>query len=474
MSGFDKIQAREEGLHKKLTGRQMSMIAIGGAIGTGLFLGSKLAIGLAGPGILISYGIAGVIALLLMGCLAEMTVAHPTSGSFGAYAEHYLSPLAGYLVRYCYWSSIVLGVGTEVTAIARYMEFWFPHINGIVWVLSASVVLIGANAYSVKTFGSLEYWFSFTKIAAIIGFILLGCGVLFSQFDTATVSANITGNGDGFMPKGMWGVWSATILAVFSYFSLEMIAVAAGEAIQPKTAIRQAFRLTIVRLLIFYFLSLSLIIMLVPWQSLIAAGTSSPFVTVMQSVGIPYADSVLNAVVIIAALSAMNSMLYVSTRMIFSLARAGQAPSFLGRVREKNGVPMYALALSAVGIAVAAIVYSINPQKAFPIMISLATFGALVAWFSIFVSHLFFRLRVTREGRELEFKMPGFPYGTLLGAGLLLAIIISTWFVGLFHKTLLFGLPFLALLLVTYWLRNGRPAAKKKAADSKKTLVDAG
>lgn len=456
MSGFEKIQSREAGLHKKLTGRQMSMIAIGGAIGTGLFLGSKLAIGLAGPGVLISYAIAGMIALLLMGCLAEMTVAHPTSGSFGAYAEYYVHPLAGYLVRYCYWSCIVLGVGTEVTAVAQYMEYWYPGIPGLIWVLSASAILIGANAYSVKAFGSIEYWFSFTKIAAIIGFIVLGFGVLMTSHESSETINNLTGAGDGFLPKGAWGVWSATILAIFSYFSLEMIAVTAGEAEHPKTAIRQAFKLTIVRLTIFYFLSLTLIIMLVPWQQLIADGTSSPFVTVMESVGIPYASSVLNAVVIVAALSAMNSMLYISTRMMFSLSRAGLAPAMFGRIREKNGVPLNALALSAVGIGVAGIVYSINPEKAFPIMISLATFGALVTWFSIFVSHLFFRRHMAREERPLEFKMPGFPVGTLLGGGLVLAIIITTWFVDLFHKTLVFGVPCLVFLLVAYWIRSKR------------------
>ncbi|CAM5784503.1 amino acid permease [Castellaniella caeni] len=321
MSGFDKIQSREAGLHKKLTAGQMGMIAIGGAIGTGLFLGSKFAIGFAGPGVVISYVIGGVIALLLMGCLAEMTVQHSTSGSFGAYAEHYISPLAGFLVRYGYWSSIVLAVGTEVTAVAEYMKFWFPGMPAWVWIVGFSGALIGVNAYSVKAFGSVEYWFSATKVFAIVAFILLALGVLFGSYQTSTVVGNLTSDG-GFLPFGWRGVWTGVIISIFSYFSIEMIAVAAGEAEHPKQAVRSAFKATIARLAIFYLLSLSLIVMLVPWKTLVAPGTTSPFVTVMQGVGIPYADSILNFIVIVAALSAMNSMLYISTRMLFSLARA--------------------------------------------------------------------------------------------------------------------------------------------------------
>lgn len=171
MSDFEKIQAREAGLHKKLTARQMSMIAIGGAIGTGLFLGSKFAISFAGPGVIVSYAIGGLIALFLMACLAEMSVAHPTSGSFGAYAEHYINPLAGFVVRYSYWSCIVLAVGTEVTAVAEYMKMWFPDVSSWWWIIGFSAALIGINAYSVKAFGSVEYWFSTIKLFAILGFV---------------------------------------------------------------------------------------------------------------------------------------------------------------------------------------------------------------------------------------------------------------------------------------------------------------
>lgn len=456
MSGFDKIQSREAGLHKKLTARQMSMIAIGGAIGTGLFLGSKFAISFAGPGVIVSYVIGGFIALLLMGCLAEMTVQHPTSGSFGAYAEHYIHPLAGFLVRYSYWACIVLAVGTEVTAVAEYMKFWFPDIAPWIWLILFSAILVGVNAYSVKAFGSVEYWFALIKVFAIVAFIILALGILFGQYRPSDVTHNLSGDG-GFFPNGFTGVWVGVIISIFSYLSIEMIAVAAGEAEHPEQAVRKAFKATLARLLIFYLLSLSLIVMMVPWKTLIAPGTTSPFITVMQIVGIPYADSILNFIVIIAALSAMNSMLYISTRMMFSLSRAGDAPSVFGKVRS-NGVPINALSLSASGIAVAAIVYTINPETAFPVMIALSMFGALFTWGMIFLTHLFFRSQTKREGLTLKLRMPGYPVGTLLGLISIIAILITTWFTDIFHSTLLFGMPFLTFLVVMYFLRKKKQA----------------
>lgn len=458
MSGFDKIQSREAGLHKKLTAKQMSMIAIGGAIGTGLFLGSKFAISFAGPGVIVSYVIGGLVALLLMGCLAEMTVQHPTSGSFGAYAEHYIHPLAGFLVRYSYWACIVLAVGTEVTAIAEYMKFWFPDVPPWIWLLVFSATLIGVNAFSVKAFGSVEYWLALIKVFAIVAFIILALGVLFGQYRPAEVMHNLSGEG-GFFPNGFNGVWVGVIISIFSYLGIEMIAVAAGEAENPEQAVRQAFKATLARLLIFYLLSLSLIVMMVPWKSLIAPDTTSPFITVMQVVGIPYADSILNFIVIVAALSAMNSMLYISTRMMFSLSRAGDAPVVFGRV-AKNGVPLNALSLSTVGIAVAAVVYTLKPETAFPVMIALSMFGAMFTWSMVFLTHFYFRRQVRRQNITLKLKMPGYPVGTLLGFGLIVAILFTTWFTELFHSTLLFGVPFLVCLVVMYFLRQKKQVTR--------------
>jgi AAT family amino acid transporter len=453
---FSHISKREEGLQRKLTAGQMSMIAIGGAIGTGLFLGSKFAIGLAGPSVILSYTISGFITLLLMGCLAEMTVAHPTSGSFGAYAEHYISPLAGYLVRWAYWTCIVMGVGTEVTAIADYMRFWFTGIPPWIWIVLFSGVLIGVNAWSVKTFGSVEYWFSTVKILAIVGFILLGAYVVWGSGNPDFGARHLTGHG-GFFPKGVWGTWVAVVISIFSYLSIEMIAVAAGEAERPAEAVKKAFRSTLVRLVLFYLLSLLIILCIVPWDR-IGEG-NSPFVAVMQALRIPYAAGILNFVVIVAALSAMNSMLYITTRMMFSLSRGGDAPASLGAL-SGHGVPINALILSTTGIALAAVVYVLFPEKAFTLMVSLSMFGAMFTWMMIFATHFFFRRHHDRNGGlALPFKMKFFPATTLLGCSLMLAVLVTTAFTEIFRMTLVFGVPFLVLLALSFrFFRKPTPA----------------
>jgi L-asparagine transporter-like permease len=447
-NGFEHIARREAGLHRRLTAGQMSMIAIGGAIGTGLFLGSKFAIGLAGPSVILSYAISGFITLLLMGCLAEMTIAHPTSGSFGAYAEHYISPLAGYLVRYAYWACIVMGVGTEVTAVADYMRFWFTGVPAWIWIVLFPGVLIGVNAWSVKTFGSVEYWFSTIKVSAIILFVLLGAYVVWGTGNPEFGTRHLTEHG-GFFPRGVWGMWVAVVISIFSYLSVEMIAVAAGEAERPAEAVKKAFRATLLRLVLFYLLSLLIILTIVPWDRV---GEGSPFVTVMQALRIPYAAGILNLVVIVAALSAMNSMLYVSTRMMFSLSRGGDAPVRLGTL-SRNGVPINALMVSTSGMALAAVIYVLFPERAFILMVSLSMFGAMFTWMMIFVTHYFFRRHHDRSGGpDLSFRMIGYPLTTLLGAGLMVAILVTTAFTEIFRMTLVFGIPFVALLVLSFYL----------------------
>ncbi|MCA3867193.1 MAG: amino acid permease, partial [Burkholderia sp.] len=432
--GFDTIVEREKGLHRGLSTAQLSMIAIGGAIGTGLFLGSGFAIGFAGPSVLVSYAIGALIALLLMGCLAEMTVAHPTSGSFGAYAEHYVSPWAGFLVRYAYWASIVFAVGTEVTAIAVYMKYWFPAVPGWYWIVGFSAALIGVNLVSVKVFGAVEYVFSMLKIAAIVAFIALGAVVVFGAPAGSGIGfANYTAHG-GFFPKGVWGMWVAVIVSIFSYLSIEMIAVAAGEARDPHQAITRAFRATMLRLVFFYLLTLALMLAIVPWTA--AGSDESPFVKVMAATHVPGAAGVINFVILVAALSAMNSQLYITTRMMFSLSRAGYAPKALGRLTG-HGVPAAALGLSAIGIALATVLNVLYPDTSFVMMMSVSMFGAMFTWLMIFVTHLFFRRH--HRGQALAFRMWGFPVTSLLGAALMLAALVTTYFTREFRMTLFCG-----------------------------------
>jgi len=462
-ASFGEIVERERGLRRSLSARRMTMIAIGGAIGTGLFLGSGFAISLAGPAVLVSYLVGALTALLLMGCLAEMTVAHPTSGSFGAYAEYYLGPLAGFLVRYAYWTSIVLGLGTEVTAVALYMHFWFPATPGWPWIVGFAVLLVLVNARSVNVFGAIEYWFSAIKVTAIVIFIVLGAYIVLrapavaATTGTGTVPAagfhHYTAHG-GFFPHGLWGAWVAVIVAIFSYLSIEMIAVAAGEAAQPETAVTRAFRSTVLRLILFYLLTLALILAIVPWSS--AGVDESPFVKVMRALQVPAAAAIFNFVILVAALSAMNSQLYITTRMMFSLSRAGYAPRRFG-ILNHRGVPVQALLLSSLGIALATVVSVVAPKSAFVLMISISSFGAMFTWMMIFVTHYAFRRAWTASGAPLRFRMPGYPATTLLGATLMAAVLLTTAFTHAFRLTLVFGLPFLAALVLSYslWYRRG-------------------
>lgn len=453
MAKFEDIQTREIGLKKSLSASQLGMIALGGAIGTGLFLGSKFAIGFAGPSVIVSYLIGGAIALMLMGVLAEMTVQHPTSGSFGAYAEHYLGPMWGFLTRYMYWLCIVLAVGTEVTAIGDYMQLWFPDVAPWIWVVLFSGILILVNAMNVKSFGTLEYWFSAIKVFAIVAFIIVAAWLVFFSGKTEYGLQNWTAEG-GFMPNGLSGMWFAVIVSIFSYLSLEMIAIAAGEAKEPEAAVKKAFKWTIFRLVVFYFLTLSLIVSIAPVSEILKGG--SPFVTVMQVIGIPYADSILNFVVIVAALSAMNSQLYISTRMMFSLARAGEAPAAFGSLR-KNGTPLNALLLSTAGIAVATIIGVVTPGDAFTMMLAISMFGAMFTWFVIFITHTAFRRKLAASGEGPKYRIPGSRIGSVIGAILMLAVAISTAFTQEFWATLPFGIGSLTLTAVAYFtLRKSR------------------
>ena len=454
MADFDSIQQRETGLQQHLTSAQMVMIAIGGAVGTGLFMGSAFAIGFAGPAVLISYAIGAFIALLLIGCLGEMTVAHPTSGSFGAYAEFYLGPLAGFVLRYAYWAALVLAVGMEVTAVGMYMAYWFPDVPQWVWVGIFSAILVGVNLRSVKVYGAVEYAFSAIKVAAIVAFVLIGAYVVFGARIPGIGLENYQVGG-GFWAKGVWGMWLGVIVAMFSYLGVEAIAVAAGEAQHPEQAVQSAMKTTVLRLVLFYLLTLALMLAIVPWTD--AAGQTSPFVRVMQVLDIPFAAGVLNFVVLVAALSAMNSQLYTTSRMMFSLARAEQAPRIFGTTNA-NGVPAAAILISSLGAGVAMFVNAFWPKESFVWMMSIAMFGAMFAWFMIFVTHLAFRRHREREGQPpLAFRMWGFPWLTLLGAGLMAAVLLTTLLTPEFRLTLAFGLPWLLALTVIYLLRSRKP-----------------
>jgi len=446
---------REAGLHRNLTPRQLSMIAIGGAIGTGLFLGSAISVRLAGPGVILSYVVGAGIAMTLMWALGEMAVAHPVAGSFGAYAEMYLHPWAGFVVRYTYWFCQVIAIGSEVAAAAIYCGFWFPGIPQWIWIASFSAGMIYVNARSVASFGAFEYWFAMIKVVTITIFLILGGALLFGVGFHRIGAANYTSHG-GFLPHGWSGVGLGIAMAMFSYLGLEVVAVTSGEAKDPERALPSALRWTLLRLGIFYIAGLALVVGIVPWTQ-VGLG-ESPFVRVFQTVGIPAAAGIMNFVVLTAALSSVNCNLYLTSRMIFSLARGSYAPSLFGRL-SKRGTPVNALLVSSAGMALALVLQQwFQTTRVFTYMIGSAFFGGLFVWLMIFVTHLVFRHRHKRSGVPyLRFAPPG-PWTTLFGLLALTAVLISTWWIPELEITLKAGVPWLVFISLAYfaWSRFSR------------------
>jgi len=441
---------RESGLRRQLTSRQMSMLALGGAIGTGFFLGSAVSIRLAGPGVILSYAGGSLIALALMWALGEMTVAHPVAGSFGVYAELYLHPWAGYAMRYSYWLAQAVAIGSEVVAASIYCRFWFPKIPAWAWIIAFSAALIYVNARSVGNFGTFEYWFAFIKVSTICVFLVLGAALLFGVGFHAIGPENYFAHG-GFLPHGWIGVGLGVAMAIFSFLGIEVVAVAAGEADHPEVAVPRALRWTLARLALFYVGGMAILVGVMPWTQ--AGLSESPFVRVFQSVGIPAAAAVMNFVVLTAALSSMNCDLYLTARMLFSLARGGYAPRALGKLNAQ-GSPLAALLVSSVGMAVALVLDLRFQDTAFLYMLGAAFFGGLFVWMLIFLTHLFFRRHFARgTGRTLPARFaPRTPWTSVAGLLALIAVMISTWWIPGMKITLLAGVPWLAFITVCYFV----------------------
>jgi amino acid transporter, AAT family len=440
------IESKER-LHRELSPGQLAMIAIGGAIGTGLFLGSSLAVRTAGPGVIFTYVIGAVIALLLMRALSEMAAAHPTAGSFGVHAEIYLSRWAGFTMRYTYWAAQSIANGSECVAAAIYCQWWFPQTPRWAWILGFSVALVYVNARSVGNFGRFEYWFSTIKVTAIVLFIVFGAALITGIGGKPAIGfANYTAYG-GFLPHGLAGVWMATVFVIFGYLGTEIVAVTAGEARNPEVAVPRAMRSMVMRLIIFYIGAIAMLVGIVPWNRIQPGSdvTASPFVKVFQLIGVPAAAHVVNFVVITAVVSSLNCNLYIVTRMLFSLARGGYAPALFGRVSAR-GTPIAALLASTGGLALAVLVAALYPDGAYVYLFGISLFGGLYVWLAIFVTHLLFRR--SRGG--------AFPWLSVVGGMLIAAVLATTWFVEGMRVTLIAGLPWLGALSVAYYWMHAR------------------
>jgi L-asparagine transporter-like permease len=463
-----KTEDREHGLDQALTRAQVVMIAMGGAIGTGLFMGSGIAIGYAGPGVILSYAIAGFIALVMVFSLSEMAVVHPAAGSFGVYAETYLNPWAGFVVRYTYWFCQVIAIGGEAVAAGIYMTYWFPGTPVWIWSLGFALILLYVNARSVSNFGTFEYWFAMIKVTAIVLFIVLGAVHIFGLGVPAVGFRNLTQLPGGFLPHGLTGVWMAVIMGVFSFNGIEVIAVTSGEAKDPVKTIPAALRTMLLRLFLFYILALTIVVTFIPWTETGAKVVEqSPFVRVFAQSGVMYAAGIMNFVVMSAALSSMNTNVYLCSRMLFSLSRGNYAPQFLGRLGKAH-TPIGAIIVSGVGILCAAAISMFTPF-AYNYLLGVALFGAMTVWIFILVSHLAFRRQ--HKASKLPVRMPLFPWLQLTALGLLIAILVT---MGLDKEfwgvSWIVGVPWLVLISIAYlvWrprrdraLRAGTPIPEK-------------
>jgi L-asparagine transporter-like permease len=459
------IARREQGLHKDLKRSQIVMIGLGGAIGTGLFMGSGLAIGYAGPAVIVSFAIAGFIAAVMVFSLSEMAVVHPSAGSLGTYAEIYLNPWAGTIVRYTYWMAQVIAVGGEAVAAGVYMTFWFPGTPVWLWSLGFAFGLLYFNSRSVKHFGTIEYWFALVKVVAIVAFIIIGAATIFGIGMQPIGFHNLTGLPGGFMPKGFGGVWMAVIVGVLSFNGIEVIAVTSGETKDPVRTIPAALRTMALRLFLFYVLALSIVVTFVPWTETGATVvTQSPFVRVFAHSGIAHAAAIMNFVVLTAALSSMNTDIYLCSRMLFSLSRGAYAPRFLARL-SKTGTPIAAILSSGACILLAAAVSRLTPL-AYNYLFGVALFGAIIVWIFILLSHLSFRRRHKVE--NLPVRMPLFPGMQIAGLILLSAVLIT---MGLDKEvwgiSWLVGVPWLLFISLVYFIvkaRRGRSAVVAAAS----------
>lgn len=444
-----------EVLTRGLNARHIRFIALGSAIGTGLFYGSAEAIHRAGPSVLLAYLIGGAAIYIVLRALGEMAVSNPVSGSFGEYASKHLGPLAGFMTGWTYTFEMIIVCLADVTAFGVYMGLWFPDVPRWIWVLSIIFFIGAINLLHVKVFGEVEFWFSLVKIVAIVAMIAGGIAILifgFGVHDTSTGVSHLWAEG-GFFPEGFGGFVACFAIVMFAFGGTEIIGITAGEAENPERTIPRAINTVPVRIILFYVLTLAVIMAINPWQTI--SGESSPFVQIFQGLGIGPAATVLNIVVITAALSAINSDIFGAGRMMFGMAQRGQAPAVMKQV-SRNGVPWMTVVIMTVTLLVGVLLNYLIPDKVFLVIASIATFATIFVWLMILLSHYRSRRRMSAEEvAQLKFPVPFWPYGQLITIGFLVFVIGVIAFDTDSRVALVVGVVWLVLLFIAYrrWVR---------------------
>ena len=414
-------QQQGETLHRGLKNRHIQLIALGGAVGTGLFLGSASVIQSAGPGVILGYAIAGFIAFLIMRQLGEMVVEEPVAGSFSHFAYKYWGNFAGFASGWNYWVLYVLVAMAELTAVGKYIQFWYPEIP--TWASAAAFfVLINAiNLTNVKVFGEMEFWFAIIKVVAVIGMILFGGWLLLSGNAGPQATVRNLWEQGGFLPHGFTGLVMMMAIIMFSFGGLELVGITAAEADNPETSIPKATNQVIWRILIFYIGSLAVLLSLMPWTRV--TSEVSPFVFIFHELGDAMVANALNVVILTAALSVYNSCVYCNSRMLFGLAQQGNAPKALLKV-DRRGVPVLTILVSAVATALCVLINYLMPGEAFGLLMSLVVSALVINWAMISLAHLKFRRKKDKQGVTTRFKALLYPAGNWICLIFLAAILV--------------------------------------------------
>ena len=438
------------------------MLSIAGVIGAGLFVGSGHAIAAAGPAVLLAYAAAGALVVLVMRMLAEMAVASPDTGSFSTYADRAIGPWAGFTIGWLYWWFWVLVIPLEANAAATILHAWFPNVAIWAFTLVITLLLTATNLFSVKNYGEFEFWFALVKVVAIIGFVILGLAAIFGFLPTGQVSGvSHLYDTQGFMPNGMGAVLAAILTTMFSFMGTEIVTIAAAESTNPSQQITKATNSVIWRIGLFYLLSIFIVVSLVPWNDPNLAALGS-YQTVLERMGIPNAKLIVDIVVLVAVTSCLNSALYTASRMLFSLARRGDAPAVAKRTND-SGTPYWAVMLSTGAAFLAVFANYVAPAAVFEFLLASSGAIALLVYLVIAVSQLRMRQKRTAAGETLTFKMwlfPGLTYAVMV-------FIVGTLTIMLFqeaHRVEIIATGVLSLLVVAAGLfvssRNRRKAQR--------------
>ncbi|MCR8662428.1 amino acid permease [Pseudomonas carnis] len=454
----------EKGLKRGLNARHIRFMALGSAIGTGLFYGSASAIQMAGPAVLLAYLIGGAAVFMVMRALGEMAVHNPVSGSFGHYASTYLGPMAGFILGWTYAFEMIIVCLADVTAFGIYMGFWFPEVARWVWVLGIVFLIGGLNLCNVKVFGEMEFWLSLLKVGAIVAMILGGFGIMLFGIHSAGETqasglSNLWAHG-GFMPNGIGGLIASFAVVMFAFGGIEIIGITAGEAKDPQRVIPKAINAVPLRILLFYVLTLFVLMAIYPWPQIGSQG--SPFVQIFSNLGIGSAATILNIVVISAAVSAINSDIFGAGRMMYGLAQQGQAPKGFAQL-SKQGVPWMTVVVMGAALLGGVVLNYLIPENVFLLIASIATFATVWVWLMILFTQVAMRRSMTKaQIAELKFPVPFWPYAP---AAAIVFMLFVFGVLGYFPDTqaaLMVGAVWIVLLIIAYWLWV-KPAAGQTA-----------